>query len=76
MVAKRKPSAEDLKKVDMLIFDIQDVGVRFYTYISSLEEFMEAAFENGQTADDYLTGPIQMDIMWTARCWIRNINHL
>src|SRR5213592_817385 len=46
--SKRKPSGEDLKKVDVLIFDIQDVGVRFYTYISSLEEFMEAAFENGK----------------------------
>ena len=45
---KRKPSDEDLKKVDLLIFDIQDIGVRFYTYISSLEEFMEAAFENGK----------------------------
>ncbi|MGQ0738212.1 MAG: exo-beta-N-acetylmuramidase NamZ family protein [Bacteroidota bacterium] len=43
--AKRRPSAEDVKDVDVLIFDIQDVGVRFYTYISSLEEFMEAAFE-------------------------------
>ena len=46
--AKRKPSAEELEKVDVLIFDIQDVGVRFYTYISSLEEFMESAFENGK----------------------------
>jgi uncharacterized protein YbbC (DUF1343 family) len=43
---KRKPSAEDLKNVDVLLFDIQDVGVRFYTFISSLQEFMEAAFEN------------------------------
>jgi uncharacterized protein YbbC (DUF1343 family) len=43
---KRKPSAEDLKDVDVLIFDIQDVGVRFYTFISSLQEYMEAAFEN------------------------------
>ncbi len=43
--SKRRPSAEDVKAVDILIFDIQDVGVRFYTYISSLEEFMEAAFE-------------------------------
>ncbi len=43
--SKRKPSAEDLQTIDLLIFDIQDVGVRFYTYISSLEEFMEAAFE-------------------------------
>ena len=46
--SKRKPSAEDLKDVDILIFDIQDVGVRFYTFISSLEEFMEAAMENSK----------------------------
>src|SRR5687768_8090725 len=37
--SKRRPSAEDVKDVDILIFDIQDVGARFYTYISSLEEF-------------------------------------
>ena len=43
---KRKPSAEDLADVDVLLFDIQDVGVRFYTYISSLQEFMESAIEN------------------------------
>jgi len=43
--SKRRPSAEDVKDVDILIFDIQDVGVRFYTYISSLQEFMEAAME-------------------------------
>lgn len=43
--SKRRPSAEDVKGIDILLFDIQDVGVRFYTYISSLEEFMEAAFE-------------------------------
>ena len=46
--AKRRPSAEDLKNVDILIFDIQDVGVRFYTFISSLEEYMEAAIESGK----------------------------
>lgn len=46
--SKRRPSAEDVKDVDILVFDIQDVGVRFYTYISSLEEFMEAAFELGK----------------------------
>ncbi len=45
---KRRPSAEDVKNVDVLIFDIQDVGVRFYTFISSLEEFMEAAMELGK----------------------------
>lgn len=46
--SKRRPSAEDLKNIDILLFDIQDVGVRFYTYISSLQEYMEAAFENGK----------------------------
>ena len=46
--SKRRPSPEDVKDVDILIFDIQDVGVRFYTFISSLEEFMEAAFELGK----------------------------
>ena len=44
--AKRRPSAEDLKNIDILVFDIQDVGVRFYTFISSLQEYMEAALEN------------------------------
>jgi uncharacterized protein YbbC (DUF1343 family) len=43
---KVKPSADDLRDVDVLLFDIQDVGVRFYTYISSLQYYMEAAFEN------------------------------
>lgn len=46
--SKRRPSAEDVKNIDILLFDIQDVGVRFYTFISSLEEFMEAAFELGK----------------------------
>ena len=43
--SKRRPSAEDVKDVDILIFDIQDVGVRFYTFISSMQEYMEAAIE-------------------------------
>jgi uncharacterized protein YbbC (DUF1343 family) len=43
---KRKPSKEDLQDVDVMLFDIQDVGVRFYTYISSLEEYMESAIEH------------------------------
>ena len=42
---KRKPSKEDLAGVDVMIFDIQDVGVRFYTYISSLQEYMETAID-------------------------------
>ena len=42
---KRKPSEEDLKDVNLMLFDIQDVGIRFYTYISSLQDYMEAALE-------------------------------
>ncbi len=43
----KKPSAEALSEVDVIIFDIQDVGVRFYTYISSMHYMMEAAAEQG-----------------------------
>lgn len=42
----KKPTPDDLKDVDILIFDIQDVGVRFYTFISSLQYYLEAALEN------------------------------
>ncbi|NJW51766.1 exo-beta-N-acetylmuramidase NamZ family protein [Salinimicrobium oceani] len=42
----KKPTAEQLKDLDVLIFDLQDVGVRFYTYISTLHYIMEAAAEN------------------------------
>lgn len=45
---KRKPSADDLKDVDVMLLDIQDVGTRFYTFISSVQEFMESAFENSK----------------------------
>lgn len=44
----KKPSAEQLKNVDVLVFDIQDVGARFYTYISSMHYAMEACAENGK----------------------------
>lgn len=44
--SKRYPSADDLKEVDVLIFDLQDVGCRFYTYINSMQDFLEAALEN------------------------------
>jgi uncharacterized protein YbbC (DUF1343 family) len=43
---KNKPAPEDLKDVDIMVYDIQDVGTRFYTYISSMQYFMEAALEN------------------------------
>ena len=42
---KRKPTAQDIADVDILLFDIQDVGTRFYTFISSLQEFIESAIE-------------------------------
>lgn len=41
-----KPSADDLNGLDLVIFDIQDVGARFYTYISTLHYVMEACAEN------------------------------
>jgi uncharacterized protein YbbC (DUF1343 family) len=40
-----KPSKQDLKGVDLVVFDIQDVGVRFYTYISTLQYILEACGE-------------------------------
>ena len=43
---KKKPSTEDLKDVQLIVFDIQDVGARFYTYISTLFYVMEACAEN------------------------------
>ncbi len=43
----RKPKLELLEDVDIVIFDIQDVGVRFYTYISTMSNMMEACAEKG-----------------------------
>ena len=42
----RAPTTEELQDIDVMVFDIQDVGVRFYTYISSLQYYLEAAIEN------------------------------
>ena len=42
----RKATPEMLKGIDIIVFDIQDVGVRFYTYISTMSNIMEAAAEN------------------------------
>lgn len=42
----KKPSAQQLEGIDVLLFDLQDVGARFYTYISSLHYVMEACAEN------------------------------
>ena len=46
--SKHRPSADDLKDIDILVFDLQDVGTRFYTFINSMQQYMEAAFENGK----------------------------
>ena len=46
--SKRKPSVEDLSDVDLVVFDIQDVGCRFYTYINVLRDVMEACAENNK----------------------------
>lgn len=43
---RRKPLPEDIQGLDLIVFDIQDVGARFYTYISTLSYVMEAAAEN------------------------------
>jgi uncharacterized protein YbbC (DUF1343 family) len=44
---RRKPSPEDLKGIDVVVFDMQDVGARFYTYLSTLHLAMEACAEQG-----------------------------
>jgi len=41
-----KPTSEQLQDIDLMIFDIQDVGVRFYTYLSTMHYIMEACAEN------------------------------
>ena len=46
--AKSKPSKEDLANVDIMIYDLQDVGCRFYTNINALARLMEACYENGK----------------------------
>ncbi|AQQ67272.1 hypothetical protein Mag101_06200 [Microbulbifer agarilyticus] len=64
---KYTPTAESLADLDWLVFDIQDVGVRFYTYISSLHYLMQACADNGvpllvmdrpNPNGDYVDGPI------------------
>ena len=48
MVHIKSQPTEDLQGVDLVIFDIQDVGARFYTYISTMTYVMEACAENGK----------------------------
>ena len=45
---KNKPSKEDMADVDVLIYDLQDVGVRFYTNINALSRLMESCHESGK----------------------------
>src|SRR5687767_2795918 len=45
---KNKPSKEDMADVDVLVYDLQDVGVRFYTNINALARLMEVCVENGK----------------------------
>ncbi|MEY4875908.1 MAG: hypothetical protein RL708_1057 [Bacteroidota bacterium] len=42
----KKPTSADVENIDIIVFDIQDVGARFYTYISTLHYIMQAAAEN------------------------------
>jgi uncharacterized protein YbbC (DUF1343 family) len=66
----KKPYPEQLKDIDVVIFDIQDVGVRFYTYLSTLHYVMEACAENKKQLivldrpnpnGFYVDGPIMED---------------
>lgn len=62
----KKPTADQLSDIDVVLFDIQDVGARFYTYISTMHYVMEACAENNKPliiADrpnpyDYVDGPV------------------
>ena len=67
----KKPTPEMLKGIDVLIYDIQDVGARFYTYISTLDLTLEAAAENkieyivldrpDMLSGDLVDGPVLVD---------------
>lgn len=66
----KKPTKEDLKGIDIVVYDIQDVGVRFYTYISTMTYVMEACAENNKELlildrpnpnGFYIDGPVMTD---------------
>lgn len=66
----KKPTKEDLKGIDIVLYDIQDVGVRFYTYISTMTYVMEACAENKKELiildrpnpnGYYIDGPVMKD---------------
>lgn len=64
--SEKKPAPQHLKDVDAIVFDIQDVGARFYTYISTMHYAMEAAAENNllfvvcdrPNPKDFVDGPV------------------
>ena len=67
MNLNRKPTPEEMKGLDLIVFDLQDVGTRFYTYISTLHYVMEACAENNvelmildrpNPNGDYIDGPV------------------
>lgn len=77
----KKPKPEQLKGIDIVLFDIQDVGVRFYTYISTLTYVMEAAAENNVEVivldrpnphDGYIDGPVLKD-QWKSFVGMHNV---
>lgn len=64
---KQKPTAEDLNGINIVVFDIQDVGCRFYTFLSTLQYVMEVCAENGKDLivldrpnpnGNYVDGPV------------------
>ena len=79
--SNKKPKPEQLKGIDIVLFDIQDVGVRFYTYISTLTYVMEAAAENKVEVivldrpnphDGYIDGPVLKN-QWKSFVGMHNI---
>ncbi len=79
--SNKKPKAEQLRGIDIILFDIQDVGVRFYTYISTLTYVMEAAAENNTEVivldrpnphDGYIDGPVLKD-PWKSFVGMHNV---
>ncbi len=76
----KKPTSDQLKNIDIVVFDIQDVGVRFYTYISTLHYVMEACAEAGISVivldrpnpnGNYIDGPVletQFKVCRDASC--------
>ena len=64
--AKRKPSPADMADLDVMVFDLQDVGCRFYTTINTLSDIMEACAETGKeliildrpNPNGYVDGPV------------------